>query len=82
VFIFLDESDNIRLHPSIFERFRGKPFVSNKPFLLSGSRLCFSSIFYKKESNFFMNHWSSFEIRGDKGIVDRIHEFDNMEFFL
>jgi hypothetical protein len=41
VFIFLDESDNIRLHPDVLQGFWSEPLVADESFFFAGTRFEF-----------------------------------------
>ena len=77
--IFFDESDNIRFDKDSSEFFECKPFVANKSLFFLGFWFRFSCVFYEKEEYVFVDHRRSFDMRGDKGIVYLVHEFDDMK---
>ncbi len=80
--IFLDKSSYIWLHPGILERFWSEPLIANKSFFFARSWFSFSSIFNEKKWYFFVDDGGSFEIGSCEGIIDCIHELDDLEIRL
>ena len=82
VFIFLDKSDDIRLHPDILEGLWSEPLVSDESFFAAGTRFEFSVVLHEEEGDFFVDDGGSFEIGSSERVVDCVHEFDDFEIFL